>query len=98
MNEKLLNINSWAEFILADGVLRYKNKVVIGNNRKLKRRLVDTTDDSCVSENLGFQNSFKRVKSFFYWPLMKQLVKQVVEECDTYKKAKIERVAYPGLL
>jgi hypothetical protein len=98
MAKKLLYANSWPEFTLVDGVLKYKNMVVIGSNEELKKRLVDATHDSCVEGHTCIQNSYKRLKSYFYWPSIKQMVKQVVEEYDTCKRAKLERVAYPGLL
>ena len=54
--KKLLYGNSWPEFTLVDGVLKYKNMVVIGSNEELKKRLVDATHDSCVEGHTCIQN------------------------------------------
>lgn len=65
LDEKSLNISSWPEFTLTDGVLRYKNMVIIGINGELKRRLFDVAYDFCVSRHTGIQNWYKRLKSSF---------------------------------
>jgi hypothetical protein len=41
---------------MTDGVLRYKNMVIIGINGELKRRLFDVAYDFCVSRHTGIQN------------------------------------------
>ncbi|XP_073268339.1 uncharacterized protein [Populus alba] len=46
----------------------------------------------------GIQNTYRRLKSNFHWYGMKVMVKETVEECDVCRQAKVERVAYPGLL
>jgi len=46
--------------------------------------------DSYLDGHVGIQNSS------FYWPSMKKIFKQVVEKCDIYKQANLDRVAYIG--
>lgn len=54
--------------------------------------------DSCIGGHAGIQNTYKRLKTHFYWPTMKKLVQKIVQQCDVCKQAKAKRVVYLGLL
>ena len=60
--------------------------------------MVKSVHDSYVGGHADIQNTFRRLKTNFYWPGMKAMVKRTVEECDVCKQAKAKRIAYPGLL
>jgi len=86
------------DFIYKEGILRYKGKTVVGQGGNLRAQLVKSVHDSYVGRHAGFQNTYRRLKTNFHWYSMKAMVKKVVEECNVCKQAKVERVAYPGLL
>jgi transposase InsO family protein len=46
----------------------------------------------------GYLVTYHRIKKIFAWPGLKKSVKEWVDKCDICKKAKPERIAYPGLL
>jgi len=62
----------------------------------LRNRIVLAAHDSYLDGHVGIQNSYRWVKSSFYWPSMKKIFKQVVEKCDIYKQANLDRDAYIG--
>lgn len=96
--EKLVNPYTWPQYTLLEGILRFKGRVVIGSDGNLRSIIVLAAHDSYLGDHAGIQNSYRRLKSSFYWPSMKKMVMQVVEEREIYKQAKLERNAYPRLL
>jgi hypothetical protein len=68
--EKLINAACWPDYNLSDGVLEYKNIIVI----EKRNRLVGAAHDSYTRGHAGVQNSYKRLKAFFYWHAAKQMV------------------------
>jgi len=53
VTERLLNMNSWLEFTLSNGVLRYKNMTFIGNNETLRNRFVNVSHESYIQGYVG---------------------------------------------
>jgi hypothetical protein len=74
--------------------LRFKRKVVIGLEEDLRNIIVLAINDSYLNSHVGIQNSYKRVNSLFCWLYKKKIVKQVIEEYDICKQAKLERNVY----
>ena len=85
-------------YVLKDGLLRYKGRVVVGNNAELKRNILQSLHESPLGGHSGIQNTYLRVKQLFYWPQLKRAVKEYVLSCDICRRCKHENVAYPGLL
>ena len=71
---------------------------MVGQQGQLRAQLIKSVHDSYVGGHAGVQNTYRRLKTNFYWYGMKAMVKKVVEECNVCRQAKVERVAYPGLL
>ena len=94
---KLTGAAGEPDFIYKEGILRYKGKIVVGQGGNLRAQLVKSVHDSYVG-HAGVQNTYRRLKTNFHWYGMKAMVKKVVEECNVCRQAKVERVAYPGLL
>ncbi|KAL0361456.1 UNVERIFIED_CONTAM: Transposon Ty3-I Gag-Pol polyprotein [Sesamum radiatum] len=46
----------------------------------------------------GITGTYKRVRSMFHWPKLKEEVAEWVRACDVCQRAKGEHVPYPGLL
>lgn len=78
---------------------RYKYIIVIRKERNLRDILVSTIHDSYIEDHNNIYNSYKNLKSILYKHSIKILVKKrFVNECNVYKQAKLERVAYPSFL
>ncbi|KAJ6942306.1 hypothetical protein NC652_008196 [Populus alba x Populus x berolinensis] len=96
--DKLMGDTRQMDYTYTEGVLRYKGRIVVGQDGELRAKLIKSVHDSYVGGHASIQNTFRRLKTNFYWSGMKAMVKRTVEECDVCKQAKVERVAYPGLL
>ena len=96
--DKLMGNTGNTDYTYTEGVLRYKGRIMVGQEGELRARLIKSMHDSYVGGHAGIQNTFRRLKTNFYWSGMKAMVKRIMDECDVCKQAKAERVAYPGLL
>lgn len=85
-------------FSIHDGLLKYKNRVWIGNNAILQHQLIRTLHSSPMGGHSGIHATVKRVQSLFASPGLKKMVTTFVHICPTCQQAKPERVKYPGLL
>lgn len=54
--------------------------------------------ESAVGGHFGFPVTYRRIKSNFAWPGMKQQIYDFVQTCQICQQAKPERVKYPGPL
>uniref|UniRef100_J3LFV3 Ovate family protein n=1 Tax=Oryza brachyantha TaxID=4533 RepID=J3LFV3_ORYBR len=58
-------------------------------------RVISALHDSPVGGHSGFPVTYRKVKSLFVWPRIKQQVKSYVKNCSTCQQAKPDRVKYP---
>jgi transposase InsO family protein len=80
------------------GVLRYKGKLVIGDNTSLKTKLLDSFHKSALGGHSGERATLKRLQLIFYWPHMQKEVKLYTQDCPVCQKNKSENTPYQGLL
>jgi len=85
-------------YSLREGILRYKGKLVIGDNGQLKTQLLETFHQSAFGGHSGERATLKRVQLVFFWPKMQSQVKEFVRSCPVCQKNKSENTPYPGLL
>jgi hypothetical protein len=55
---------------------------VIDSEGDLREKLVKEAHDSFIRGHASVQNSYKRLKTMFYWPTMKKMVERIVKKCD----------------
>lgn len=85
-------------YSLADGVIRYKGRVWIGNNDLAQQHVLQSLHNSAVGGHSGFQATYHRIKTLFAWPKMKEMIRKYVQSCEVCQQAKLEHVKLPGLL
>lgn len=95
-----LSVDSTAvpHYTLANGILRYKSKVLVGNNVPLRLQLLENFHKLALGGHSGERPTFQRLKLVFFWPGMHQQVKEFVKACPVCQKNKAEHIPYPGLL
>jgi hypothetical protein len=69
-------------FTLRNGIIRYKNRVWLGNNVSLQTKVLAALHDSPLGGHSGFPVTYRRVKQLIYWKGMKQDILQYVQSCD----------------
>jgi hypothetical protein len=89
---------SHPNFTLTSGLLRYKNKLYIGDSTNLKMKLFNSFHASSFGGHSGQRVTLHRLKAVFHWPRMKQFIEEQVSQCPVCQISKNEKVQYPGLL
>lgn len=86
----LLSITPTAKppYSLAKGVLKYKDKVVVGNEKELRIKLLQTFHDSAWGGHSGILGTYNRLKAIFFWRGMKADVYKYVSQCDVCQRCK----------
>lgn len=93
-----LSSDSSSKYKLQQGLLRYKNRIVVGNSPSLKTNLLTAFHSSELGGHSGQRATYQRLKLLFYWPGMKSAVKHFIQECPVCQINKPEHCRYPGLL
>lgn len=76
-----LNTTGVDGFVLRDGIIRKKGRIWLGFNPELQNKVTVAFHASATGGHSGFPVTYRRIKSLFIWPLMKQFVRRVVQEC-----------------
>jgi hypothetical protein len=85
-------------FSLDNGLIRYKDKVWIGNNSALQTKLISALHSSVVGGHSGAMPTYYRLKQLFSWKGQKRNVISFVKKCLICQQAKHELTHPTGLL
>jgi hypothetical protein len=85
-------------YSLDQGLIKYKNKVWIGNNSALQTKLISALHASAIRGHSGVMATYYRVKQYFTWKGLKRDVDNFVKQCQVCQQAKHELIHSPGLL
>lgn len=83
---------------LQGGLIRKKNKILIGADAELKLKIVKWHHVTPEGGHSGRDLTLKRVKQLFTWKGLTTMVRQYVKNCQVCQVAKYDASAYPGLL
>ncbi|TYK19855.1 Transposon Ty3-G Gag-Pol polyprotein [Cucumis melo var. makuwa] len=87
-----------SNYSLQNGLLMYKNRLVILKQSSLIPVILDTFHNSVVGGPSGFLRTYKRVAAELYWDGMKADIKKHCEECLTCQRSKSLALSPDGLL
>ncbi|WVZ58303.1 LOW QUALITY PROTEIN: hypothetical protein U9M48_008586, partial [Paspalum notatum var. saurae] len=90
--------DSHPHFTLQDGIVRFKGRVWVGDNKIAQQHILQALHSSGLGGHSGFHATYYRVKKLFAWPKMKDDIKKFVTTCEVCQQAKVEHVKLPGLL
>lgn len=93
-----IDASAAAHFTLADGILRFKSRIWIGECATLQQKILQAMHASPTGGHSGIPVTMRRVKQYFAWKGLKMAVKQFVSTCSICQQAKPDRTKYPGLL
>lgn len=96
--EIAINANSKPHFTFLNGVLRYKNKIVVGSSTTIRHDIIQAFHKSELGGHSGEFATYQRVHQLFHWPGLKQEVITFVKACPVCQINKAEHTPYPGLL
>ena len=97
--KELLRSDQTKEFALgSDGVLRFKGRVCVPDDAKLRRLVLEEGNKSRLSLHPGMTKMYQDLTENFWWQGMKKEVAQFVSACLTCQKAKVEHQKPGGTL
>ncbi|GJT48768.1 ty3-gypsy retrotransposon protein [Tanacetum coccineum] len=82
----------------ANQELRRKGKLVVGDDQVLRTNLLKQFHEGSVGGHSGVSITTHKIFSVFYRKKLRKQVKQMVMECDTCQRNKVDFSTYPGLL
>ncbi|CAO2151592.1 unnamed protein product [Urochloa humidicola] len=86
------------QYTLHDGILRFNNRIWIGDNPALQQKLIQACHSSALGGHSGAPVTYMRMKNLFAWTGMKSSVLQFVQSCLICQQAKPDRSKLPGKL
>jgi hypothetical protein len=98
LTELAIDAAAHEHYTLNRGILRYKGKVVIGDNMELKKKLLSAFHTSEMGGHSGERATFHRLQLVFFWPGMRQQVMDFIKNCHVCQINKPEHTKYPGKL
>ncbi|KAJ4745297.1 polyprotein [Rhynchospora pubera] len=98
LQSKIQQHEASAHYTVHQGVIRYKGRIYVEKHGDWREKLMHEIHDSSVGGHSGMQATYKRLKSQFYWPHMKEEVYKHVSECHNCQQNKVEHIKLPGLL
>lgn len=85
-------------YSLEHGLIKYKGRLVIGENLALQTKLLSALHNSPVGGHSGIHATYQRAKKLYYWPGMKLAVELFVKQCSICQQAKHSNTKPAGLL
>ena len=82
----------------SDGILRYRNRLVVPQDKDIKREILEETHRSRYTVHPGKTKMYQDLKKLYWWDGMKKEVAQFVQTCLTCQQIKVEHQKPSGLL
>jgi hypothetical protein len=76
----------------ANGVLWFKDRVVVPKDFELHRKIMDEAHCSWYSIHPGTNKMYQDLKKNLWWTIMKQEIAKYVSECDTCQRIKVDHL------
>jgi hypothetical protein len=81
-----------------NGELRFKGRLWVPNDLRLKEYVLAGAHKSQYAIHPGSTKMYKELKQNFWWPNMKKEIAEYVSKCLTYQRIKIEHQRPGGML
>jgi hypothetical protein len=69
-----------------DGVLWFKDRLMVLKDSELRLKIMDEAHCSWYSIHPGTNKMYQDLKKKFWWTRLKQEIAKYVSECDTYRR------------
>lgn len=77
---------------------KLRGRILVPPDPEMQKKIVNALHASPIGGHSGYHVTYQKVKSLFVWTRMKQMIQDIVAQCQICQMAKAERVKYPGLL
>ncbi|TYK16772.1 Transposon Ty3-G Gag-Pol polyprotein [Cucumis melo var. makuwa] len=87
-----------SKFNICNGMLKYKDRLVISQSSKLIPQVLHSYHDSAVGGHSGFLRTYKRIAGELHWKGMKIVIKKYCAKCLICQRNKTLCLSPAGLL
>ncbi|WVZ70825.1 hypothetical protein U9M48_019461, partial [Paspalum notatum var. saurae] len=87
-----INDKKKACFKLDEGVLWFKNRLVVPKDMELRKKILDEAHTSMFTLHPGSNKMYQDLKQKFWWTRMKREIAKYVSECDVCQKVKADHL------
>ncbi|KAF2292988.1 hypothetical protein GH714_034621 [Hevea brasiliensis] len=94
----LASENPGAPYSWRNGLILYKNRVVVPPKSDLTLKIMQEFHDSPSGGHSGILRTYKRVAPQFYWPSMRKQIQEYIAACTVCQKNKTVTSSPAGLL
>ena len=81
-----------------EGILKYRNRVVVPKDETLKKEISEETHRSKYTIHLGSSKIYQDLRKLYWWDNMKRKIAQYVQTCLVCQQVKTEHQKSSGLL
>jgi hypothetical protein len=71
-----------AEWSESDGLLMFRGKIYVPNDRELRHQIVEEHHDTHITGHAGCFKTLELVSQNYWWPQMSQYISIYVKTCD----------------
>ena len=93
LNGEALGLCEWIK-----GTMRYEGKIWIPEDETLQTEIIRNNHDNIEAGHGGRAKILDLISRTYYWPEMRQQIKQYIKNCDTCQRIKSNNHAPYGLL
>jgi len=69
-------------FSLVDGIIRYKNRIWLGQHKEAHKAILLALHSSGLGGHSGVTATYHKIKALFAWPMMKKDISDYVAACE----------------
>jgi transposase InsO family protein len=80
-----------AEWSESDGLLIFRGKIYVPNDRDLRRRIVEQHHDTRIARHAGRFKTLEIISCNYWWPQMSRYIGIYVKHCDLCNWTKVQR-------
>ena len=97
--KKLIAEGCGPHFSIDDqGVVKFKNRLVVPSSDELRRNFLDEAHNSKLSIHPGSNKIYHDMCHLYWWPNMNQDITKYISECDICGRVKVDHMRTPCFL
>ena len=80
------------------GVVKFKNRLVVPSSDELRRKILDEALNSKLSNHPKSNKMYHDLCHLYWWPNIKQDITKYISECDICGRVKADHIHMPRFL